>query len=55
MKTYGGVKIKFHTFLISTLDGSGQLYTSAVLPPGKIPHTLNTRLGGPQTQSGCGG
>jgi hypothetical protein len=36
MKTYGEVEVKFHTFLISSLNaGSRQLYVPAALFPGK--------------------
>jgi hypothetical protein len=42
------------TFLISTLDGSGQLHAPAALPTGeRAPlYTLDRRLGGPQSRSG---
>jgi hypothetical protein len=34
MKTYGGVEVQLHAFLISALDGvSSQLHASAALPP----------------------
>jgi hypothetical protein len=38
------------------MEGSGQLYAPAALPPGKEPrYPLDRRLGGPQSRSGHGG
>jgi hypothetical protein len=31
------MKVELHTFLTSVIDGGGQLYDLAVLPPGKEP------------------
>jgi len=49
------VEIQLHTFLTSALDGS-QLHAPSTLPPGKQPpwYSLDRRLGGPQSRSGCG-
>jgi hypothetical protein len=46
MKTYGGVEVQLHTFLVSELDGSGQLQASAVLLPEKrSPITIGQEAG----------
>jgi hypothetical protein len=38
------------------MEVSGQLHAPAALPPGKDPrYTLDRRLGGPQSRSGCCG
>jgi len=37
------------------MEVSGQLHSSVALPPGKEPwYPLDRRLGGPQSQYGCG-
>jgi hypothetical protein len=57
LKKYGGVALPF---LISALDGSGQLHTPTALPPppprGESPrYHLNRRLGGLKIRCGrCG-
>jgi hypothetical protein len=51
MKVYWEVRVQFHAFLTSALDGdvSGQLHAPATLPPGKeTRYPLDRRLGGPQ-------
>jgi len=58
MKTYWEVEVQFHAFLISVLDRG---YLSASRPnrftPGEriLWYSLDRRLGGLQSQSGCGG
>jgi hypothetical protein len=38
------------------MEVSGQLHALVILPPGSHPwYTLDSRLGGPQSQSGCYG
>jgi hypothetical protein len=37
------------------MDVSGQLHTSAALPPEKEPPGMDKRLGGPHSRSGRGG
>jgi hypothetical protein len=50
------VEVKLHAFLTLALDGGGQLYASAALPPGKDQwYPLDRRLGGPQRWSEHGG
>jgi len=47
-KAYGGVEAKFHAFLTSAPNGSGQLHAPAGFNSGKN----GRRLSGPQSRSG---
>jgi hypothetical protein len=53
MKTNGEVKVQFHTFLTSALDGGEWSATCPVLfTPGDSPqYPLDRRLGGPESWS----
>jgi len=54
-KAYGGVKVKLHLFLTLTLDGGdlvGLMHQPLYPQAESSQCLLNTRLGGPQGQSG---
>ena len=53
IKIYGGgVEIQLHLFIISAVNGSGQLHGTADLHPKKPRCQLNKRQGAPHSQSG---
>jgi hypothetical protein len=56
IKAYVGMEVQLRSFELWHFDMTDQLHYPAALPPGIIhPYSLNSRLGGLQTQNGLFG
>jgi hypothetical protein len=53
MKMHVGVEVLLYAVLTSAQDVNGQLHAPVVLPTGT--HRIGRKVGGRQSQSGCGG
>jgi len=54
MKTYWGLEVQLHSFLISALDGDEWSMPRPLYPRGRPLYQFDRRLGWPQSWSGRG-